>query len=75
MTFPFIIAMVAYSLNERMARQLDYLREEVRILKEGLALASGKKRTEFTADQRRRLAIKGKALTPESTDSCAMRRI
>ncbi len=33
----FIIAMVAYALNERMARGVDYLQEEVRVLKEALA--------------------------------------
>ncbi|MEO7034204.1 MAG: hypothetical protein ABI548_09955 [Polyangiaceae bacterium] len=39
-----------------MARRLDYLQEEVRVLREALALASGKKRIEATADQRRRPA-------------------
>ncbi len=58
-TFQFIIPMVAHTLNERMARRLDYLQEEVRVVKEALALASGKQRIEFTADQRRR---------PECTD-------
>ncbi len=69
-TLQFIIAMVAHALNERMARRLDYLQEEVRVLKEALALASGKKRIEFTSDQRRRLATKGKALTPEERNAC-----
>ena len=40
-TFQFIIATVAYSLNERMARRLEYLQEEARVLKEALAVASG----------------------------------
>src|SRR5450432_2570785 len=31
----FIVAMIAYAINRRMARQLDYLQEEVRVLKEG----------------------------------------
>ncbi|MEO8905567.1 MAG: helix-turn-helix domain-containing protein, partial [Polyangiaceae bacterium] len=69
-TFQFIIAMVAYSLNERMARRVEYLQEEVRVLKETLAGATGKKRSDFTAEQRRRLAIKGKALTPEEREAC-----
>ncbi|MEP7051067.1 MAG: hypothetical protein ABJB12_11975, partial [Pseudomonadota bacterium] len=69
-TFQFIIAMVAYSLNERMARRVEYLQEEVRVLKEALAGATGKKRIDFTAEQRRRLAIKGKALTPEEREAC-----
>jgi hypothetical protein len=30
----FIIAMVACAIDQRMARQLDYQREEVRVLKE-----------------------------------------
>jgi hypothetical protein len=36
----FIVAMIAYAINQRMARQLDYLQEEVRVLKEALAAAS-----------------------------------
>lgn len=61
-TFQFLIAMVAYATNERMARKLDYVQEEVRVLKEALLDAAGKKRIAFTAEQRQRLAIKGKAL-------------
>ena len=66
----FIIAMVAYALNERMARRVEYLQEEVRVLKETLACLTGKKRLDFTVDQRRRLALKGKALTPEEREAC-----
>jgi hypothetical protein len=40
----FLIAMVAHALNERMARRIDYLREEVRILWEALVTATGKTR-------------------------------
>ncbi len=69
MTFQFIIAMIAYAINERMARRIDYLHEEVRVPREGLAAATGKTRTAFTPEQRRRLAIKGKALTPEERES------
>jgi hypothetical protein len=55
-----VIAMVAYAINERMARRVDYLQEEVRVLKEALATATGKTRIAFTPEQRRRLALKGK---------------
>jgi hypothetical protein len=33
----FIIAMLAYAINERMAGRVDYLQEEVRVLKEAVA--------------------------------------
>jgi hypothetical protein len=58
----FIIAMVVYAFNERAARRLDYLLEEVRVLREAHTAATGKKRIDFTTEQRRRLALKGKAL-------------
>jgi len=69
-TLQFIIAMVSYAINERMARRVDYLREEVRVLKEALAVATGKTRIDFTAEQRRRLALKGKSLTAEERRDC-----
>ena len=56
----FVLAMIAYAINQRLARQLDYLQEEVRVLKEALAAATGKTRIDFSAEQRRRLAHKGK---------------
>ena len=68
--FQFIIAMIVYAINERTARRIDYLQEEVRVLKEALATATGKKRIDFTAEQRRRLALEGKALTPEERSTC-----
>jgi hypothetical protein len=52
----FILAMIAYALKERMARRVDYLQEEVRVLKEALSAATGKTRIHFSAEQRRRLA-------------------
>ena len=64
-TVQFLIAMLAHALNERMARRVEYLQEEVRVLKEALAAATGKTRIRFTPEQRRRLALKGKALGPE----------
>jgi hypothetical protein len=39
-TLQFIIAMVVHATNERMARRVDYLHEEVRGLKEALAAAT-----------------------------------
>ena len=49
---------VAGILNEQQQRVIDYLKEENRILREQL----GSKRIRLTDDQRRRLAILGKAL-------------
>jgi hypothetical protein len=34
--FQFIIAMVAYAINEQLARRIEYLLEEVRVLQESL---------------------------------------
>jgi putative transposase len=64
-TLQFLMATLAQALNEQMARRVEYLQEEVRILKELLAGETGRARMAFTPDQRRRLALKGKALTPE----------
>jgi putative transposase len=69
-TLQFIIAMIAYAINERMARRVDYLQEEVRVLKEALAAATGKTRIDLSAEQRRRLALKGKELTAEERRAC-----
>jgi putative transposase len=68
--FQFIIAMVTYAINERMARRIDYLLEEVRVLWEIYSETTGRKRISFTDEQRRRLAIQGKALTPEERERC-----
>jgi len=64
----FIIAIVAYAIDERMARRIEYLLEEVRVLREVCTESTGRKRISFTDEQRRRLAIKGKALTPEERE-------
>jgi putative transposase len=69
-TLQFIVAMIAYAINERMARRVDYLREEVLVLKEALATATGKARIDLSTEQRRRLALKGKDLTPEERRVC-----
>ena len=61
-TLQFLITMIACAINERMQRKLDYTQEEVRVLKDLLKAATGSDRIAFTADQRRRLAVAGKAL-------------
>jgi hypothetical protein len=69
-TVQFIVAMLAYALNERMARKAEYLCEENRVLKESIRAATGKTRIPLTDEQRRRLATKGKALTPAEREEC-----
>jgi len=69
-TLRFLIAMVAYAINERMARRLGYVQEEVRVLREALLAATGKKRIAFTVEQRQRLALKGRVLTPDERRGC-----
>ena len=64
-TLQFLITMLAHALNEQMARRVEYLQEEVRVLKELLAAETDRTRVAFRPDQRRQLALKGKALTPE----------
>ena len=70
LTVQFLVAMLAYGLNERMARKADYLREENRVLKEALQAATGRRGIPVTDEQRRRLATKGKALTPAEREEC-----
>jgi transposase len=69
-TLQFLITMIACAINERMQDKLDYTQEEVRVLKEILEALTGSGRISFTADQRRRLAIAGKALSPEERKKC-----
>ncbi|MBN1606767.1 MAG: hypothetical protein JW940_09040, partial [Polyangiaceae bacterium] len=69
-TVQLLVAMLAYALNEHMARKAEYLREENRVLKEALRAATGKSRIPLTNEQRRRLAKKGKALTPAEREDC-----
>ena len=70
LTVQFIVAMLAYALNERMARRLDYLQEQNRIFKATVQTATGKARIPLSDEQRRRLATKGKALTPAEREEC-----
>jgi len=69
-TLQFVIAMIACAINERMQRKLDYTQEEVQVLKELLRTTTGTLRISFTADQRRRLALAGKELTPKDRQKC-----
>ena len=71
-TVHFIIAMLASALTDRLTRKMDYMREEQRILVELLHQATGKTRLYFTADHRRRLAIKGKELTAKERKACCL---
>ena len=54
----FLVLLFAGRINRHQEAVIDYLREENRVLRE----VHGKKRLRFTDDQRRRLAVKGKAL-------------
>jgi len=49
----FVIAMVAHAINQRMALRLEYLQEEVRVLREVFTESTGPKRIPFTDEQRR----------------------
>ena len=69
-TLQFVITMIACAINERMQRKLDYTQEEVRVLKEIVAAVIGNGRLSFTADQRRRLAVAGKSLSPDERKKC-----
>jgi hypothetical protein len=59
-TVQFIVAMLAYALNERMVPEAECLSEENRVLKEALRAATDKIRIALAHEQRRRLATKGK---------------
>jgi hypothetical protein len=69
-TIRFLIAMVANAINGRMARWVEYLQEEVRVLREIVLAKTSRPRITFTDDQRLRLATKGKALTPDERCAC-----
>jgi transposase len=69
-TLQFLIVMIANSINERMQKRLDYKTEEVLVLKEILRTVTGKARIDFNDGQRKRLAIKGKELTPKEREEC-----
>jgi putative transposase len=54
----FLLLLFAGWVNRRQLALIDYLKEENRILREQMQ----GRRLQFTDDQRRRLAIRGKAL-------------
>src|SRR5262245_5564462 len=56
--FQFLLFTFAGWVNQHQQRAVDYLMEENRVLREHL----GARRLRFTDDQRRRLAVKAKAL-------------
>ena len=60
-SFNFLLMTVCGWVNRRQRAAIEYLREENRVLREQL----GPKRVALTDAQRRRLALKGKALSRE----------
>jgi putative transposase len=54
----FVLMTMAGWMNERQQQVIEYLQEENRVLRE----QTGKRRLQFTDDQRRRLAVKAKVL-------------
>ena len=70
MTLRFLIAMIASAFKDRAQRKCVYLEEEVRVLKEQVETLSRGKKLTFTPEQRRRLAIAGKELTPKERKEC-----
>ena len=62
-----IVAMVAYAINERMARRIDYLLSEVPVLREVYTGTTGRRRVVFSDEQRSRLAIKGEGVDAQRT--------
>ena len=63
-----VVALAGW-INQQQEDVIDYLREEVRVLKE----LNGKKRLRFTDEQRRRLARKAKRITTGSGTTRAWR--
>jgi putative transposase len=66
----FLIALVISAFNERMTLRFQYLHEENRVLREVFTEITGRKRVPFSDDQRRRLAVRGKALSPAERKAC-----
>jgi hypothetical protein len=62
--------MVAYAINERMARRIDYLLEEARVLREAHSETINRKRILSTDEQWRRLSLKKKTVTPDEREGC-----
>ena len=68
LSLQFLIAVIACAINERQQKALDYKTEEVLVLKDILKALTGKKRIDFTEDQRRRLAVAGKELSAKERE-------
>jgi hypothetical protein len=63
---PFLLLRVVGWINRNQHNAIEYLREEVKVLREQLG-----KRPRFSDEQRRRLAAKAQRLTPESLQTIA----
>src|SRR5262249_49815964 len=61
--FHFVLIAVTGWMNQREYQIIDYLREKNRVLREQL----GERRLRLNDDQRRRLAVKAKGLTPTAS--------
>ena len=69
--FDFLVVMLACTLNERMQKKLDYVQQEVRVLKQVVESLTGGQRVPLDDAQRRSLALAGKDLTPkERSEVC-----
>jgi transposase len=62
-TIQSLASMVAYAVSDRLLKLVEYLQEGVGVPRETLVDATGTTGIRCTPDRRRRLAIKGKALT------------
>ena len=60
-TLQFFVAMIASAMTDRLTRKVAYMHEEA---------ATCKKRIAFTAERRRRLALKEKDLTAKERAAC-----
>ena len=56
-TLQFFVAMIASAMTDGLTRKVPYTLEEVRVLKELLEAATGKKYIPFPAEQRRRFDL------------------
>ena len=57
--------MVAYAINERMARRIEYLLEKFRVLREVYTETTGRKHILFT-DEHRRQRVAGIRVNPDN---------
>jgi|GEM_PF-6624867 len=64
-TLQFLIVLIAFAIDDRLQRKLDFVKEEMRVLWEQLHAAAGGEKLSFTTNQRRRLAEAGNLLEPD----------